>query len=149
MNVAFEKTLCPCIMDDVIAWHVVHGFVWDLRDPSGRLFGVFFATLLNGDGTVIHFSIVPGEDVSPALQLAAYRKGVRIVRPLGVVFATIPEEKSKLLRIARHLGFVETQGDFHRPGTGKIRLLKLIEEENAILDPSNNQRKEASCQEAK
>ena len=148
MTVYFEKTITPCIADEVILWHVAHGFVWNLRDSGGRLFGVFFATLLNGDGTVIHFSIVPGEDVSPALQLAAYRKGVMIVRPLGVVFATIPEEKSKLLRIARHLGFAETQGDFYRPGTGKIRLLKLIEVENAILDPSNNQRKEASCQEA-
>lgn len=148
MKVFFEKTILPCVLDDVIAWHIQHGYVWNVKSEDGKFLGVFYATLLNGDGTVIHFSTVPGVRISAAQQLAAYKKGVRILQPMGVVFATIPAEKQKLIRITKHLGFSETDGNFYRPGTGEIVLLKLLDAQNAILEPTK-QEKEVTCREVR
>ena len=147
MKVIFEKTLLPCVLDEVIGWHILHGYVWNVKTPAGECLGVLYATLLSGDGTVIHFSTIPGKSISPVLQLAAYRKALRIVQPLGVVFATIPAKKEKLVSVVKRLGFVETGGNFHRQGVGEVVLLKLLERRSAILE-STKQEKEVICQEA-
>ena len=134
MKVNFEKTLSPCVCNEVILWHIAHGFVWNVREVSGRYIGVFYATLLCGDGVIVHFSSVPGIPISAASVFSAFKKGVRIVAPLGVVFATIPESKRKLISAACRLGFVRTSAAFHRFGDGNIALLKFLKNENGILN---------------
>lgn len=133
MKVNFEKTLTPCVTDQVILWHLAHGYVWNVREVSGRYIGVVFATCLCGDGTVIHCETVPGITISSATVLAALRKAVRITAPLGVLYATVPIQKSKLIAVLKRIGFAETTGNFFREGTGEIALLKFIKNKNAIL----------------
>lgn len=133
MKVNFEKTLSPCVCDEVILWHAAHGWIWNVREVSGRYIGVFYATLLCGDGVIVHFSPVPEISVSAASVFSAFKKGVRIVAPLGVVFATIPENKPKLISVACRLGFARTSAGFYRDGEGNIALLKFLKNENAIL----------------
>ena len=127
MMVYFEKVVVPCIVDDVIAWHVSHGWVWDVVEvKSGRRVGVFFCTLLCGDGVIVHFSTVPDIEIPWATTLAAMRKGVRMVAPaVNVVFATIPADNIPLLRCACRLGFRLSCGSFFRDGS-KIRLLQYF-----------------------
>lgn len=127
MMVYFEKVVLPCIVDDVIAWHVSHGWVWDVVEvKSGRRVGVFFCTLLCGDGVIVHFSTVPGIKVPWQITLAAMRKGVKMVAPVvNVVFATIPADNLPLLRCAFRLGFRISCGSFDRDGA-KIRLLQYF-----------------------
>lgn len=148
MKVIFEKTLLPCVLDGVVSWHILHGYVWNVKSPTGEYLGVLYATLLSGDGTVIHFSTIPGKCITPVLQLAAYRKALRIVQPLGVVYATIPAGKEKLVSVVKRLGFSETGGNFHRQGVGEVLLLKLLDDRSAILE-STKKEKEVPCQEAK
>ena len=127
MMVYFEKVVLPCIVDDVIAWHVSHGWVWDVVEvKSGRRVGVFFCTLLCGDGVIVHFSTVPGIEIPWQTTLAAMRKGVKMVSPVvNVVFATIPADNLPLLRCACRLGFRISCGSFDRDGA-KIRLLQYF-----------------------
>jgi len=108
MKVYFEKTVLPCVVDDVIAWHVARGWVWDVVEvKSGRRVGVFFCTLLCGDGAVCHFITVPGIAIPWQTTLAAFRKAIRMVSPpaVNVLFATIPACRSSLVRCAGKLGF--------------------------------------------
>lgn len=133
MKVYFEKTIVPCVADEVINWHVAHGWVWNVRTGE-KCVGVFFATLLSGDGVIIHFTPKPDLTIPPALTLAAFRKGVKIASPLGVVFATVPRSKTKLVSVVKRLGFAETNGSFIREGVGEIVLLKYLKNPSAILD---------------
>lgn len=126
MKVYFEKTILPCVADEVITWHIAHGWVWNVTE-NGVYYGVFFATLLCGDGVIIHFTPKPDVQVPVKILLAAFKKGVRIVAPLGVVFATIPRSKKKLIKVAKHLGFCETTGSFIREGEGEVALLKYLQ----------------------
>ena len=127
MMVYFEKVVLPCIVDDVIAWHVSHGWVWDVVEvKSGRRVGVFFCTLLCGDGVIVHFSTVPGIEIPWQTTLAAMRKGVKMVSPVvNVVFATIPADNLPLIRCACRLGFRISCGSFFRDGS-KSRLLQYF-----------------------
>ena len=124
--IRFEKTLCPCVADEVTAWHVVHGWLWDVVVyPERRPIGVFFCTLLCGDGAICHFSTVPDQRIPWAVTLAAMRKGSRMIAPAcGVLYATIPEDLDKLIRVAIRLGFGLTDGGYYRDGR-KIALLKF------------------------
>lgn len=133
MKICFEKTILPCVSDDVINWHVAHGWVWNVRTAE-MVLGVFFATLLSGDGVILHFTPRPDIIIPPTVTIAAFKKGVRIAAPLGVVFATIPRSKSKLISVAKRLGFAETTGSFIREGVGEIVLLKYLKNPSAILD---------------
>lgn len=135
MKVYFEKTVLPCVVDEVVAWHVAHGWVWDVveitptnTDEHGRTrrIGVFFCTLLCGDGAVCHFTTVPEIEIPWHVTLAAFRKAIRMVSPaVNVVFATIPADNIPLLRCACRLGFRISCGSFFRDGS-KIRLLQYF-----------------------
>lgn len=132
MNVDFVKTALPCVCNAVTLWHAQHGWIWDVCHRGVPL-GVFYCTLLCGEGVVIHFSTLPDVIIPAGVILAAFRKALKITSPLGVVFATIPEEQAKLIRVVKRLGFVETGGNFPRPGDGEIVLLKYLPCPNDIL----------------
>ena len=131
--IRFEKTLTPCVADEVTAWHAVHGWLWNVvvyenTDQHGPTrtdtIGVFYCTLLCGDGAVVHFDTVG--PIAPLHLLAAMKKGIRMIAPYcGVIFATIPEDRAKLIRVAIRLGFGLTDGGYLRDGQ-KIALLKFF-----------------------
>lgn len=128
MKVNFEKVVIPCVVNDITLWHLKHGFLWDVVEaPTDRRLGVFFCTLLCGDGCVIHFNSVPGEDISAATTLYAFRKAIRMMKEYGnVMYATIPAEKRTLVRIICALGFFPVKdGGFLREGR-EIVLLKYL-----------------------
>ena len=114
--------------DEVTRWHFDHGWIWNVLeiDRDNRVvrpLGVFFATLLCGDGAVIHCSSIPGISIHWSLTLAAFRKAIRMLAPVcGILLATIPEERRALLRVIRRLGFREI-GSFPRDGE-RVLLLK-------------------------
>ena len=130
IRVRFEKTLIPCVLNEVISWHLEHGWVWDAVEfPSRRRCAVLYCTLLCGDGCIIHFETVPGIRVSHLFLLSGMRRAMRMIAPVcGVIYATIPEEKRKLIRVAEHLGFRRTDADFDRDGV-KICMLKYLKEQ--------------------
>lgn len=132
MKIFFEKTITPCVSNEVTRWHVAHGWVWNVR-LDGQAVGVFFSTLLCGDGVILHFLTVDDVKIPAAAILAAFRKGVKIAAPLGVVFATVPADNVKLLRVVKKLGFVESDAGFICPERGEILLLKYLKRQNAIL----------------
>lgn len=136
MKVNFEKVIIPCVVNDITLWHLEHGFLWDVVEvPSGRRIAVFFCTLLCGDGCIVHFDSVKGVEVSWGAVLAAMRKGIRMVSDCGaVIYATIPAEKSSLIRCACCLGFaIVDAGGFLRDGK-EIVLLKYLKNQKAILN---------------
>ncbi len=118
------KTLVPCVCDEVIAWHVMHGWVYDVYHDAEAL-GVFYCTVLCGSGAVCHFTPRTGARITPAIFLAACRKCLAVVAPACyVLYATIPETKVKLIRVAVRLGFgVIEDGGFILDGD-KMVLLK-------------------------
>lgn len=139
MKVNFEKVIIPCVVNDVTLWHLEHGFLWDVVEaPSGRKLGVFFASLLCGDGSVIHFYSVPGVKISPATVLGAFRKAIRMMSTYGsVIYATVPKNKHSLIRCLVRLGFViVTEGGFFSDHQ-EIILLKYLNAPNAILKTSS------------
>ena len=107
-KVRFEHAVLPCVVDDVVAWHVAHGWVWDVVETdTGRRIGVFFCTLLCGDGAVCHFTTVPEIKIPWHVTLAAFRKAIRMVGGVvNVLFATIPVRRRALVRCACKLGFL-------------------------------------------
>lgn len=136
MKVNFEKTLSPCICNDIIAWHTAHGYVWNVVEaPSGRFIGVFFCTLLCGDGVIIHFNTVPRCRISAATICYAFKKALKIVSPLGVVYATVEQKNRKLIQVLNRLGFIETTAGFCRDNT-PIAMLKYFQNQNGILTAS-------------
>ena len=139
MIVRFEKTLTPCVCDDVVAWHVVHGWVWDVYDGNSPI-GVFYLTLLCGSGAICHFSSRTSVTIPAAVTLAAFRKGVRMVAPAcPVLYATIPADKPKLIRVAVRLGFgLIERGGFDLDGR-KIMLLKYYGPQRHYIDKSQPQ----------
>jgi hypothetical protein len=128
----FEKTIIPCVNNDVIRWHLVHGWVWDVV-ADGRRIGVLYATIMCGDGVVLHFFTVPGIRIPAAVIREAFRKALRITAPLGVVFATIPKRRRSLIKLCIRLGFVETSACFHSDVNGEIAFLKYLNPQNAIF----------------
>ena len=134
MRAKFEKAIVPCVCSDVVLWHLKHGWVWNVVElPAIRRCGVFYCTLLCGDGCVVHFDTVPGLKLSWVFIHAAMKRSIRMIAPLcNVVYATIPEEKESLIRVCFHLGFRKTDGGFLRDGM-PIALLKYYPRQNAIL----------------
>ena len=133
-KVSFVKTLSPCVCDEVIAWHVVHGWVWDVYDRRSPI-GVFYCTVLCGSGAICHFSTIPGVGIPASVILAAFRKGVRMVAPYcPVLYASIPEAREKLIRVAVRLGFgIVADGGFVLDGD-KMVLLKYYGRGKGILN---------------
>ena len=122
----FRHTLAPCVTNEVTLWHVAHGWIWDVIEvASGKSIGVFFCTHLCGDGCVCHFDTVG--TVRPALLLAAFRKGLRMILPhCAVIYATIEAGNIALIRCAQRLGFqIVAGGGFIRDGR-EIMLLKYV-----------------------
>lgn len=122
-RVSFAKTLSPCVCDEVIAWHVVHGWVWNVYDRRSPI-GVFYCTVLCGSGAICHFSTIPGVGIPAPVTLAAFKKGVRMVAPVcPVLYATIPETKAKLIRVVVRLGFRPVpEGGFALDGQNMVLL---------------------------
>ena len=127
IRVRFEKTLIPCVVNDAILWHLKHGWVWDAVEvSSGRRYAVLYCTLLCGDGCIIHFETVHGTPVSYLFLLSGMRRAMRMIAPVcDVIYATIPEEKQKLIRVAERLGFRKTDAGFMRDGLN-ICMLKYL-----------------------
>lgn len=134
MKVNFEKVVCPCVMDEVIAWHVSHGWVWDVVEvPTGRRLGVLYCTLLCGDGGVVHFSTVPGIKIPWQTTHAAMRKAMRMIVPVcNVLLATIPADNRALVRCARRLGFLPMTRYF-REGR-EIMLLQYFSRKKSYIN---------------
>jgi hypothetical protein len=112
----------------VVRWHVAHGWIWDVWEVDRqRKIGVFYASLLCGDGVVIHFDVLPGIQLHPATVLSAFRRGVALAAAnADVVFATVQADNVKLIRCLCHLGFVVCQdASFCRDGA-EIALLKYL-----------------------
>lgn len=142
MHINFEKRMFPCIINDVTMWHLSHGFIWDVVEAEGgRRIGVFYCTLMCGDGLMLHFEAVEGEKIGWTSLYAAMRKGFRMVRDYGnVCYATIPEENEALIRVAERLGLrVVPDGGYWRDGK-KILLLKYFNPQNAILTDKPTER---------
>ena len=133
--VVFRKTLTPCLVDDVISWHLVHGWVWDVLWDNQAV-AVFYITHLNGDGVVLHFSTLDTQ-IPPAVLLSAFRKGLRICEDMGVIFATIPADRAKLLKVVQLLGFKKISS-YDRAGS-RIMLLQYFQNTNATLSATTNQ----------
>ncbi len=134
MKVYFEKAVLPCVVDEIVAWHVAHGWVWDVVETaSGRRIGVFFCTLLCGDGAICHFSTVPGITFPWHVTLAAFRKAIRMVSPpaVNVLFATIPADNRPLIRCVELLGF-RAVSRYVRDG-GEIVLLQYFPRANGYI----------------
>ena len=134
MSVRFEKTLSPCVISDVIAWHVVHGWVWNVKDPGGRYIGVFHVTLLTGDGGICHFDTVPGVRISPKAILEGFKKGIKLMEHFDLVMASIPAKNTSLIRVVERIGFRKTDAFFERSGEGRIELLKYINPQKCKLN---------------
>ena len=131
MNVArFEKSVIPCIIDDVTTWHHQHGWLWNVVDQrTGDRVAVFFCTLLCGDGGILHFSVRPNEKLDGVFLRSAFRRGIQMVKPhFGVMYATIEQDKTGLIRVVERLGFrVVRDGGFYRDGKF-VLLLKFNSE---------------------
>lgn len=134
MKLSFEKTLSPCVISDVIAWHVVHGWVWNVKDPAGRYIGVFHVTLLTGDGGICHFDTKPGVKISPKVILEGFKKGIKLMEHFDLVLASIPADRTTLISLVERLGFHKTDAFFERSGEGKIELLKYINPQKCTLN---------------
>ena len=142
MKVNFERVVVPCIVNDITLWHVEHGLLWDVvAVPSGRRIGVFFATLLCGDGSVIHF--YAAEDIPKTAFLAAFRKALKMMSSYGnVIYATVPDEYGKLISVLCRAGFIKVpDGGFVRAGKN-ITLLKYLPGKKQYI--MTNQQKGAS-----
>ena len=129
MRVFFEVTKNPQLESPEILWHVKHGWVWNVWEVETRkCVAVFFATLLCGDGCILHFSTFPDEKIRWQTVLAGMRKGLKLVLPhCSVVFATVPASRKKLLRVEQRLGFfIVPQGGFTREDGEEILLLKYL-----------------------
>jgi hypothetical protein len=127
-KVVFQHCIVPCVENPVVCWHVAHGWIWNVWEVSRqRNIGVFYATLLCGDGVVIHFDVLPGIQLHPATVLSAFRRGVALAAAnADVVFATVQADNVKLIRCLCRLGFVVCRdASFCRDGA-EIALLKYL-----------------------
>ena len=104
--VYFERTFAPCIVNPVTFWHLEHGWIWNIIDRrSNSPLGVLYATLICGDGAVLHFETA-AEKVPFAYTLSAMRRAVALLaKHCPLMLATIPQHKVKLIRCVQRIGF--------------------------------------------
>ena len=96
----------PCVKTKAIFWHCKHGWVYNVwSNVDQRYLGVFYCTLLGGDGVILHFENAV-DDIAVGDILCAFKKGVAMMSRFNLVLATVPAEK-KLNRIVKKLGFSE------------------------------------------
>lgn len=126
MNIQFRHTLSPCVFNSTTVWHTAHGgWVWDvIRPDTGEYLGVFYCTLLCAEGCIVHFDTIPGVHIPPKVFLSSIKKGIAMVRPsCDVIFATVPKEKYRLIRILQRIGFRHCpEADYSRDGEEVIFL---------------------------
>ena len=122
----FTRATTLIIDNDVTRWHLAHGWIWNVIAPDNSPLGVFYCTLLCGDGCIIHFDALP--DIPWSVILPAFRKAIRMISPVSdVVYATVPTSHAKLIRILIRLNFAPvSSGGFLRDQTTPVTLLKLI-----------------------
>ena len=131
MRVFFEATKNPLLESPEILWHVNHGWVWNVwQVETKKCVAVFFATLLCGDGCILHFSTFPDQKIDWVTVLAGMRKGLKMVLPyVSVVYATISATEEKLRKVEEKLGFaVVENGGFTRDDGTEILLLKYLKD---------------------
>ena len=122
----FARATRLFIDNDITRWHLAHGWIWNVIAPDNSPLGVFYCTLLCGDGCIIHFDALP--DIPWHVILPAFRKAIRMISPVSdVVYATVPTSHAKLIRILIRLNFSPvSSGGFLRDQTTPVTLLKLI-----------------------
>ena len=115
MRIWFERVARPggsCVSSPGARWHLRHGWLYNVLASEGggpvRKAGVFYITqILSGCG-MVHFEAAPGGPPSPAVTLAAMRKGVSMCgAQLAETFTCIEGSNAKLLAVAGLLGFRE------------------------------------------
>lgn len=95
-----------CVKNEVVKWHTQHGWVYNVwSNVDERYLGVYYCTLLCGDGVVLHFESCV-DDIAVGDILAAFKKGIQMMSKQNIVLATIPKDL-KLCRIAKRLRFKE------------------------------------------
>ena len=97
------------IASDIAIWHRDHGWcyrVWQYHASGRRILGQFYVTLLSGFCGVMHFESYIRNIPAP-VQLAAYRKAIRMMRVFDVLLVTIPRDRAKLIAVMRRLGFAD------------------------------------------
>ena len=122
----FTRATTLLIDNDVTRWHLAHGWIWNVSSSDNSPLGVFYCTLLCGDGCIIHFDALP--HIPWSVILPAFRKAIRMISPVSdVVYATVPDSRAKLIRILIRLNFTPiSSGGFLRDQTTPVTLLKLI-----------------------
>ena len=122
----FARATRLFIDNDVTRWHLAHGWIWNVSSSDNSPLGVFYCTLLCGDGCIIHFDALP--HIPWTAILPAFKKAIRMISPVSdVVYATVPDSRAKLIRILIRLNFAPvSSGGFLRDQTTPVTLLKLI-----------------------
>ena len=92
--------------DEVIKWHLQHGWVYLGRDEAERPVALLYLTIICGHGVVLHYS-----DLGIKVSIHFYREALRqalafLRRDAGVIYATIPKKLVRIQKLVRHLGFV-------------------------------------------
>jgi hypothetical protein len=96
-----------CIKNEIIKWHIKHGWVYNVwSNVDEKYIGIFYCTLLAGDGVVLHFLSCERVLIHPVDIYSAFKQGIELMKSQNIVLATIPK-KLKLCRIAKRLGFKE------------------------------------------
>ena len=110
-----KKYKKACIKNSIIEWHFQHGWVYNVwSNVDEKYLGVFFCTLLAGDGVVLHFSSCDGVNIHPVDTYSAFKQGVELMKSQNIVLATIPKNL-KLCKVAKRLGF-EVIAEYNRSG---------------------------------
>lgn len=126
--IVYRKSKNPCVKNAITRWHASHGWLYNAyRLPENRSVGVFYATLLCGDGAVIHFDVAPGADLSAPEILHGVRSAIRMIgrASLNVIYTTIPGDRTGLIKLMTRFGFREVpDGGFLRDGLPVV-LLKM------------------------
>ena len=127
-RVYFKHCIVPCVNSQAARWHLAHGWIWDVWEMERQRFiGVFYATLLCGDGAVIHFELRENIQLHSATILSAFRRGIALVAAnAGVVYATVPAANCKLIRCLCRLGFAVCPNAGFDRDSEKIELLKYF-----------------------
>ena len=126
--VCFEHCIVPCIDNDRTRWHVAHGWIWNIVErKSRRKIGVFYASLLCGDGACLHFEVIDNIKIPFPVTLSAMRRGLAIASAhRTLILATVYADYYPLLRICKKLGFIVLEhGEFEREGKTVLTLKYL------------------------
>ena len=132
MSVYFSiVTNCQDLLidNDVIRWHLDHGAVYNVHRVNSGCFGsgvgVVYLTVLCGLGAIVHFDTAP--DITPAdLRAAAKKVTGFIADAYPALFATIPGDRTRLLRFVRRLGFRDLPGGSIPAAPADFMLLKYF-----------------------